>query len=136
MSTKKGYILGILIGLLALAIVIVISSILARTTETSYSYAIIGVFLVSTSLFLGALATYLPKADIRRRAFIVCAIASAFAGIGCLFFGVTPSEIQRKHSWIPMLLGFCSFASFQILVAYLFVKVRRRQRCRRSATGT
>jgi hypothetical protein len=111
-----------------LATVLIVWANLVRIAETSYSFAIIGVFLLSSGVFLSLFGTYLPKADMRRRAFIICAVSSAFAGMGCLFFGVAPSEIQQKQAWIPMLLGLGSFASFQILLVYLFIKVRREQR--------
>lgn len=47
-------------------------------------------------------------------------------GYGCLFFGIAPTEVQQTWDRAPMLLGSASFISFQILLVYLFLKVRRR----------
>lgn len=127
MSAKKGYIFGALISLFVSAIVLVVWTILARTTTTSRSFTILGTILLSSALALVLFGVSLRNDEIRRRAFIICAIFSALTGMGCLFFGIAPTEIQQKQGWVPMLLGLGSFAAFQILLVYLILKVRRRQ---------
>jgi hypothetical protein len=127
MRIKNGYIFGVLITLFASAILLVVWCTLARTTTISHSFTILGAFLLSSDLALGLFGAYLPKDDIRRGALIMSAIPGALAGMGCLFFGVAPSGVQQKQDWAPMLLGLASFVSFQILLVYLFLKVRRRQ---------
>lgn len=127
MSTKKGYIFGVVITLFASAIVIVVWGTLARTTTVGHSFAIMGAFLLSSSLALSVFGAYLPKDDIRHGALMLGAIPGALAGMGCLFFGVAPAEVQQTQDWAPMFLGLASFISFQILLVYLFLRVRRRQ---------
>jgi hypothetical protein len=127
MSTKKGYIFGVLIALFGSAVLLVVWNVFTRTMTISHSFIVLGAFLLSSCLALGLFGASLPKEDIRHGALIMGAVPGALAGIGCLFFGITPAEVQQTEDWAPMLLGLASFISFQILLVYLFLKVRRRQ---------
>lgn len=127
MSTKKGYIFGALIALFGSAVLLVVWSALTRTTPISHSFVVLGAFLLLSCLALGLFGASLPKEDIRRGALTMGAIPGALAGMGCLFFGIAPTEVRQTRDWAPILLGLASFISFQILLIYLFLKVRRRR---------
>ena len=127
MSTKKGYIFGVLIALSWSGVLLVVWNFLTLTTTISRRFIVLGAFALLTSLALTLFGASLPKEDIRRGTFIVASFPGVFSGIGCLLLVIAPAGTQQTQHWALMFLGLASFISYQILVLYAFLKARRRQ---------
>ncbi|MBE3603312.1 hypothetical protein IMX07_06710 [bacterium] len=128
MIAKNGLIWGIFIALFASAVVVLAWSGIVRMTGADWDYMIFGGFLLFSGLMLGLVGNSLPKADYRRRVFMLSAIPGALSGVGALLVGVAHSQNLPDLNWVFAIFGLGSFISFQILFAYVLLKFWRKRK--------